>query len=210
QTCALPISLTNDDETVRREAAGHLNIYPGKSERISGDLRYDTAVETSQAGWADADTVVLARGDEYADALAGVPLAYKLDAPILLTPTKELWDATADEIDRLGADNVVILGGKGAVSTNVEKALTDKGLNVRRIDGSDRFTTAALIAEEVAPDGTEEVAIANGMDFPDALSVASSAAKEGTPILLVKDNWISDKTVDTINALGAEQAQVVE
>src|SRR5699024_4210936 len=150
---------------------GKLFVYSEKTNRIKGDLRYDTAVETSQAGWADADTVVLARGDEYADALAGGPLAYKLDAPICLTATKEIWDATADEIDRLGADNVVILGGKGAVSTNVEKALTREGLNVRRIDGSDRFTTAALIAEEVAPDGTEEVAIANGMDFPDALSV---------------------------------------
>src|SRR5699024_1062605 len=42
-----------------------------------------------------------------------------------------------------------------------------------------------------------------------ALSVASSAAKEGTPILLVKDDWISDKTADTIKTLGVEQTQVV-
>src|SRR5699024_9513473 len=126
---SIQVSLTDKaGNTTTEDVDGKLFVYSEKTNRIKGDLRYDTAVETSQAGWADADTVVLARGDEYADALAGVPLAYKLDAPILLTPTKELWDATADEIDRLGADNVVILGGKGAVSTNVEKALTDKGL----------------------------------------------------------------------------------
>src|SRR5699024_9999468 len=125
----------------------------------------------------------------FSDALAGVPLAYKLDAPILLTPTKDLWEATQDEISRLDAENVVILGGENAVSDSVKNTLIKDGLNVRRINGDDRFETAALIADEVAPDGSAEVAVANGMDFPDALSVASSAALNGTPILLAKENW---------------------
>src|SRR5699024_5330260 len=120
----ISVSLSEGSETVRDKADGQLFIYPGKTDRISGGLRFDTAVETSQSGWNTADTVVLARGDEYADALAGVPLAYKLDAPILLTPKDALWEATADEIARLGAGKVVILGGKGAVSPAVEMALT--------------------------------------------------------------------------------------
>src|SRR5699024_8652155 len=202
-------SLSKDGETVRAESAGQLFIYPEKTDRIAGDLRYDTAVETSQAGWNEADTVVLARGDEYADALAGVPLAYKLDAPILLTPTDELWEATADEIDRLGADHVVILGGDKAVGPEVEDTLTASGLDVRRIEGDDRFDTAALIADEVAPNGSSEVAVVNGMDFPDALSVASSASQEGMPILLVKRDWISDETANEIDKLVAELAHVV-
>src|SRR5699024_8328329 len=72
----------------------------------------------------------------------------------------------------------------------------------------DRFDTAALIADEVAPDGSSEVAVVNGMDFPDALSVASSAAQEGMPILLVKRDWISDATAQKIDKLGAEVAHV--
>ncbi|HBI55793.1 MAG TPA: hypothetical protein DDY38_03070, partial [Firmicutes bacterium] len=68
-------------------------------------------------GWPDgAQTVVLARGDDYADALAGVPLAYQLNAPILLTHTNRLITSTKDEIIRLGANKVIILGGTGAVS----------------------------------------------------------------------------------------------
>ncbi|MFP3441662.1 cell wall-binding repeat-containing protein, partial [Pantoea sp. SIMBA_133] len=58
--------------------------FKNKVERISGKDRYKTAIEVSKAGWEKSDTVVLARGDEYPDALAGAPLAYKYDAPILL------------------------------------------------------------------------------------------------------------------------------
>lgn len=206
---AISVTLSKDGKTEKDEASGKLFIYPEKTDRIAGDLRYDTAIETSKEGWDKADTVILTRGDEYADALAGVPLAHQLDAPILLTETDELWGATQDEMDRLDAEEVVILGGESAVSDNVKETLEEEGLDVRRIDGGDRFDTAALIAEEVAPDGTSEVAVANGMDFPDALSIASSAAQEGMPILLAKDDWISDKTEDTISDLGAEQAHVI-
>src|SRR5699024_6856343 len=98
------------NETVER-AAGKLYLDP-TVDRINGDSRYDTAVEISQAGWESADTVVLTRGDEYADALTGVPLAKQLDAPILLTRTHRLVESTLAEIERLGAKEVVILGGK--------------------------------------------------------------------------------------------------
>lgn len=99
-----------------------------------------------------------------------------------------LLDNTLQEIKRLGAKNVVILGGEGAVSKSVADELKKSGLDVSRISGSSRYETAALIASKVAPIGTSKVVVANGMDFPVALSVASHAAKEGLPILLTLDN----------------------
>ncbi|QGS69556.1 S8 family serine peptidase [Oceanobacillus sp. 143] len=45
------------------------------ASRIFGTSRYDTAVEVSKDGWDSADTVILAQGKEFADALAGIPLA---------------------------------------------------------------------------------------------------------------------------------------
>ena len=71
-------------------------------ERIQGGSRFLTAVEISKAGWTGATNIVLARSDDYADALAGVPLAYRLDAPILLTPPSRLDSDTLAEIKRLG------------------------------------------------------------------------------------------------------------
>ncbi|MUV37309.1 Bacillopeptidase [Lentibacillus sp. JNUCC-1] len=204
------VSLENKSgNVVTATAGGNLFIYPDNVERISGDLRYDTAIETSKKGWDKADTVVLARGDEFADALAGVPLAHELDAPILLTPTDELWEGTEEEAARLEANKVIILGGENAINAGVEQTLSDSGLDVRRINGADRFETATLIAKEVAPNGSNKVAVANGMDFPDALSVAASAAQEGMPILLAKESWLPEATKETVKDLGVEKTYVV-
>ncbi|MBO1913833.1 cell wall-binding repeat-containing protein, partial [Microvirga sp. 3-52] len=118
----------------------------------------------------------------YADALAGVPFAHQLNAPILLTLPNDLYKETLAEMARLGAKKVVILGGESAISAKVAGQLKAAGLTVERISGSDRFETAAKIASEM--ESSDKVVIANGMDFPDALSVAAHAAKSGMPILL--------------------------
>ena len=76
-------------------------------EGISGADIYETAVRISQETWETADTVVLAKGTDFPDALAGGPLVFKEIAPILLTKSEELTAVTKDEIIRLGARNVI-------------------------------------------------------------------------------------------------------
>src|SRR5699024_1074819 len=98
-------------------------------DRIHGNNRMLTAIEVSKKGWNAANTVVLSRFDNFADALAGVPLAHKLDAPILLTTSSKLNADTLKEIQRLGAKNVVILGGTEAISKSVESELKSGNFN---------------------------------------------------------------------------------
>jgi putative cell wall-binding protein len=178
-------------------------------DRVSGDDRYATAVEISKAGWDTADTVVLARGDDYADALAGAPLAHKLQAPILLTGTNVLPQVVEDEIMRLGATKVVILGGLTAVSQAVEDKLVEMKLSVERVQGEDRFDTAKEIALKVAPDGVETAVVAYGLNFPDALAAASYAAAKGYPILLVANGSIPNVTKVALQGLLVENTIVV-
>jgi putative cell wall-binding protein len=161
--------------------------------RLAGASRYHTAVKVSQAGWDKSDTVILARGDSFPDALAGVPLAGSLDAPILLTPQEKLSGVTKEEIDRLGATKVIILGGTGAVSDNVLADLPKKVNDVERIAGSGRFDTAKKIAEKMG--GSPSTAIvAYGYNFPDALAAASYAAQKGYPILLTDKDKLPSVT----------------
>ncbi len=195
------------------EATGTITIVseelPGEIDRIFGPDRYQTAIEISQNGWESADTVIVARGDNFADALAGVPLAHSVDAPILLTQTKKLTDGVLEEIERLGASIVIVLGGENAVSEIVENKLTKANLTVERAGGANRFATAAAIANLIAPNGSDEVVIANGMDFPDALSVASHAAQAGTPILLTTTDEIPAETQGALDRLGAKNTIAV-
>jgi len=200
------------DEAGNRVAAvapGKLSTAEASCQRLAGANRYETAVAVSQAGWEISEYVVLATGDNYADALAGAPLAYALDAPILLTKSEWLTQVTATEIQRLQATKIIILGGTGAISQEAEDALIAMGLAVERINGANRFETAALIAARVAPAGAAQAALVNCFDFPDALSVAAYAARLGMPILMTWSDVMPDATVQALEALGITETIVV-
>lgn len=157
--------------------------------RLSGESRYDTAIAVSKQGWDSADTVVIARGDQYADALTAAPLADQEDAPVLLTRSGSLPSAVAEEIERLGATKAIVLGGSLAVSEDVADQLGDLGLEVDRVGGKTRYDTAVAIADELVTDATDAVVV-SGMDFPDALSAGSYAAINDKPILLTRPDSV--------------------
>ena len=84
--------------------------------RIAGVNRYETAAAVSvfKSSGAPVD-VAVASGVSFADATA----ASTLDVPVLLTDPLNLPPATAAEITRLAAKNVVVIGGPDAVSDAV-------------------------------------------------------------------------------------------
>ncbi len=169
--------------------------------RLAGQNRYSTAAAISKASFEKTSNVLLASGASYADALAGVVLAKKLEAPILLTAKDTLSAETLAEINRLGAKNITILGGESAVSKAVEKTLTDKGLKVQRIQGNTRYGTAANIADKVSSDPTV-LFFVYGLDYADALSVSPVASIMGAPIIyLTKDGNIEAETARYLAAL---------
>jgi|GEM_PF-3449235 len=188
--------------------------YEEVSDRNFGASRFDTAVAISEE-FESASTVILATGRSFPDALAGAPLAYALDAPILLVDTDYIPDVVLDEIDRLKATDVIILGGSGAVSNAIVVQLIEAGIlqaNIDRIEGATRYETCANIAielEKVLGDGTIDTAfIATGLNFPDALAASGLAAKMGSPILLVSDK-IPTATQSAMDELGITDTVVL-
>ena len=181
-------------------------------QRLSGEDRFLTALAVSQRGWVSAGStgdpgqlqagaVLLARGDAFPDALAGVPLAGKLHAPILLTDSATLREDVRNEIQRvLPADKpVYILGGAGAVSPQVQDQVAALGHTVVRLGGADRAHTALTIAQEIGPDPAG-IFVATGTDFPDALAAGPAAVHTdltygGQGVLLLSDGPILDPDV---------------
>jgi putative cell wall-binding protein len=161
---------------------------PTALARFAGAGRYDTAKTISVEGSvASGKTVVLAYGLNYADALAGVPLASSLGAPILLTAKDTLPEETLGEIKRLGANKVIILGGETAVSKSVENTLKNNSIAVERLAGDTRFGTATKIAKQLntAP---SEIFFVYGFNYADALSVSTVAAVKKAPVIYLKTN----------------------
>ena len=190
---------------------------------IEGLTRYQTAVQTSKQAFptngslpTDPEgykSVVVATGRNWPDALGGSALAGAVGGPILLVGSAVPADVSA-EIQRLGANRVLLLGGTGAVSSAVESAL--KGIagitEVERIYGADRYGTAEAVAErtvEILPafDGTAIVAI--GRTFPDALAGSPLAASEGWPIYLSTSTGLRASTKTALQADGATDAIIM-
>ena len=171
--------------------------------RYGGASRFETAVQVSNAGWTTSENVVLVNAYGFADALAGVPFAYLKDAPILLTDANSIPKSTMDEITRLGAKNIYILGGTGVVSQNIENDLENKQYNVVRLAGTDRFDTGIKIGNEVMKNNTSKTAIVTtAYNYPDALSIGSYAAIQKYPILYTETNVLSTKTKEFIKNNG--------
>lgn len=169
--------------------------------RVPGANREATAMEVAKQAFGTAETVVLVNGYGYADAVSATPLAKALNAPILLTnkvdaPTAELKATLAS----LGAKKVVIIGGTGAVTSDMETALK-ANYTVERHGGASRYETNAAVAKKVLEltKATSGVLV-NGQDgYADALSVASIAATKGMPVLFGNKNEVpaAVKTVAT-------------
>lgn len=176
--------------------------------RLFGGDRYATAADISAHHWKSSNTVILASGADFADAMAGVPLAVKKLAPILLTDPSRLSPAASAELSRLGAETVIILGGQGAVSARVAEEIESLNVTVERLAGVDRYWTAYAIAKAVdSPTG--QAAIATGDDFPDGLSISSYAGSSGIPILFARQGVLPSATRQAIQELNIGTTIVV-
>ncbi|MGM0843736.1 MAG: cell wall-binding repeat-containing protein [Bacillota bacterium] len=166
------------------------------TSRISGDSRYTTAAEISTKGWYEgAETVIIASGTNYPDALSGTTLASFYNAPILLLDSskQEKIDSSIavirEEVERLGAKNAIILGGNTSIPQSAENTLKSFITIKERISGDDRYETAYSIANHIlSKQESNTMILATGESFPDALAIAPYAAQNGIPILLTDQN----------------------
>jgi putative cell wall-binding protein len=179
--------------------------YPGAPAviRRSGASRYDTAaaVATNEYG-PHVDTAYVATGLNFPDALAGAGAAGHNQGPILLvTPNLPIPSGTAAALSFLLPDHIVVLGGTGVVSEAVKTKLGMYSPSVTRISGASRYATAAAISAATYSPGVEEVLIATGGNFPDALAGAAVAGKQGDPLLLVTASSIPAPTAAELTRL---------
>lgn len=189
KSCAHDYALMND---IHYELFDTPVQIESRVSRISGSDRNNTSYKVADAlkeelGIDKFDTVIIATGKGFADALSGSYLAYKKDSPILLTNSKDkqvpdLYAYIAKNFNSNG--QIYILGGSDAVSNSVEVYLKARYKNVERLSGNSRYDTSLAILNEAGmPEGTDLI-VATGKTFADSLS--ASAVKR--PILLVKPN----------------------
>lgn len=171
-------------------------------ERIGGADRIDTslAVAYRKADVFTGSTVILARSDGFADSIAATPLATHLRAPIVLTQPTFLDPRVRGYLASKKPARVLIVGGPSAVNTQVEKAIRDMGITVRRLAGPNRYDTSLAIAREL-PAG-DEVFVATGQAFPDALAAGPAAGTN--PVVLSGEGTLTPAVAAYLRTSGRE------
>lgn len=175
----------------------------GKLPRVAGQDRYATGVAVSQKAFPQgARTVFLATGRSFADALAVGPWAQKVSGSVLLTQPDRLAPAVRAELQRLRPTRIVVVGGTAAISAHVEDSARTAvpKATVDRVQGSTRYETALEIAR-LGFDTADEVYVASGRDFADALVGSAVSRGTGPIILLPGEATPTANVVDRIRRL---------
>ena len=203
-------------DTYNPEKIITINVTENNTVRAADADRIETAIETSKIGWEKSDNVVLVNSQNFPDALAGGPLAYMLDAPILLVKgnTSSIESSVLARIVKLEAKNIYILGGESVVNKSIFDQLKSLGYNVTRLSGNDRYETAIAIAkkmDEIRGTAPEFVFIADALNFPDALSITPVAGIKKVPILFTPNNkvGVNGTSADYITKSGVNKAVMV-
>ncbi len=171
----------------------------GTVKRYAGSDRFATAALISNKNksgmYTTANTVILASGMTFNDALAAVPLAKAYNAPLLLSAQRYIPTDTLNEIKRLKAKEIIVVNTNGAISNAAINTLK-KSYKVTQITGKTCYETASKVATslqaKIKSNTKGKTTIPDSIffvvddKFADALSVSPVAAIKGAPIIYVK------------------------
>ena len=101
---------------------GPRSVKKSFGKRIYGKDRYETSSKiASELG--NYNSVVLASGKVFADALSSSSLAKKLSAPVILSNGLSIPDEILNKKD---LKNIILVGGENSLSKNIERSLLNK------------------------------------------------------------------------------------
>ncbi|MGI6216176.1 MAG: cell wall-binding repeat-containing protein [Coriobacteriales bacterium] len=182
----------------------------GKWTRLSGTDRYGTMKAIVDEGFESADTVIVASGENFPDALSASGLAGIYNAPVILTKSDSLSPDASAEITRLGATKAIVVGGSSSVSNSVVASIEAQNVSVTRVSGKSRVETSLAIYNSESGNWGSTAIIANGYSFADALSISSYAYSVKAPIFLADESGnIDSSTLEAITEGGFDNVIIV-
>lgn len=175
-------------------------------KRIDGVNRYHTAMNIAESAFTKCDRAVLVSGNNFADALSAGNLADH--APIFLAEKDAISQGTVNTMYALGVKEVVIIGGEKSVPKSVEERLKKENFKVIRIAGRNRYETSTKLAKQLKAKNKDNVVLANGEKFADALSAAPYAVQKKQTLVLTDGKTLPKdvKAQDVKTIIGGEKS----
>jgi len=151
-------------------------------ERIGGENRYETSVRLAER--LSSDSLIIVNGDNFPDALSAASYAGIQQIPIVLT-SKTLPPSVVEYTKKAQPQHLIVVGGEGVVTT---ESLAQSGLNIEtRLGGQNRYETNAQVVKYMQDTvESNDLFLASGQNFPDAIAGTVLAAKLKAPLILTE------------------------
>lgn len=166
--------------------------------RLGGNDRFETNMSIVNFMNVKKNTpIFIVNAFGFADALSISSIASIKGYPIIMTSDSKLSLQAKEMIEKIQPKEIYIIGGQGSVKDIIKNEIKTilpwlKENSINRIEGQDRYTTSLNICKYFNLDADNAV-IANGSNFPDALSGSALASKLNSPIILTNGSDISNQ-----------------
>lgn len=162
--------------------------------RISGADRYETSVKVAKH-LENSESVVVATGEGFADALSIAPIAAHLGMPILLTKKNSVPSSVSQFVKAEQPVESFVIGGTGVISEQVASTFPMP----ERISGVNRYETNSNVIQYFEEAIYMDLpVIATGENYPDALAGSAFAAATWNPVILTHPTKPHQTTIDTV------------
>ena len=176
--------------------------------RIWGNNRYDTSIAVAEELFrlnGKFDSVVLAYGGNFPDALSGGYLSIVENGPIILIDKNQEQKVTAFIKRRMKANGTVfLLGGAAVISSSYEQSLKKNGFKVQRLAGLNALETNLSILKHCA-NKSDSLLIATATNFADSLSGSSV----GIPMMLTRNGKLTESQKTWIELSGIKHFYIL-
>lgn len=178
--------------------------------RIGGADRYivSRAVATTVFSGGAAGAYI-ATGANFPDALGAGAAAGSKSQPVVLVNGGDstLDTATATTLRTLGVKNITVVGGPDSLAPSIVTTLNSIA-PTNRYSGSDRFDSVAAV-NAAAFTQSNQVYLATGYNFPDALAGSVLAGLQKAPLYVVRGDCVPDSVAKEIARLKATKVTLL-
>lgn len=192
------------EKSISNEVAKQLLPEKSKVRSFKGADRYATNAEIIKE-FKDADTCIIASGENFADSLSIGAYATKNGYPIVLVQKDKINDVTKQALKDSKIKKCYIVGGENSISKSLEKELPQV---IERIAGNDRYETSLKIADKFYKDA-EGAYLASGEVFADSLAINPIAAKFDVPLILTPKDKLPQKTLEYLEKSKIIQVAII-
>ncbi|WP_300408855.1 cell wall-binding repeat-containing protein [Lagierella sp.] len=175
-----------------------LHTFPYSTvKRLSGNTRFDTSAIINQYAKVDSNIAVISNGHSFPDSITASILAGNLNAHLLLNDPGRVTGEIKNLMLTKKISTIYLVGGKTLPKDYID-SLKSSGISIHYVKGKSRYDTAVEVARQNSQ--SDVIFLANGVNFPDALSIAPIAKMKNANLLLTNGKVLEPAVVDLISS----------